>query len=161
MSNDSLKQTAEVILEEPTILQIDVKPTGRVHSLLQKYNWLPRQRRFKIKPINTGTVIKISKIFVRIDTSIYKKVNLNDGNLQIMAMHGEDLARIIAYAIVNRERSPSKWLIKFILNNFSAKEVLAVLAIVLKQMDLENFMKSIISVKGINVLTVSPTDQGS
>jgi len=62
------------------------------------------------------------------------------------------MASVVALAIRNCDTPADTRLVNFILRNFTTKELMGVLAIVVKQMDLTSFMSSIISVKGLNVL---------
>lgn len=95
--------------------------------------------------------------------------NLLDASFEAMSEHGDAMARIIAMAIQQQKQEPSEKMVRFILGNFTAQEMKTVLSVVLRQMDVQSFMMSIISMKGLNVLDkkengkaeVSPAEKGS
>lgn len=50
----------------------------------------------------------------------------------------------------------------FFMNNLSAAELAELVNIIIKQIDTENFLKSIISARGVNLLSkMNPRTQGS
>lgn len=157
---EPLQQVAPALLQKPVSLKVDVRHYG-VAGLLQKCGLLAKQKTFDIHPINFGTMIKISDVMVGIDMSIYDLNQILESNYQMLSRHGKSVAKIVAYAIVNRQQEPSERLVRTILNSFTSAELVGTLAIVLKQMDVTSFMKSIISMKGTNLLKMSPVDQGS
>ena len=140
-------------MQEPIKVDVDVKPTNRFHMKLQQWGVLPKKRVFILHPITMGNLIRISKLLLTIDMSVYElQKNVLESNYHSIVQHGEPLARIIAIAISNRKAGPSNRLVSFILENFTAKEMQTLLAAIVKQMDLVSFMSSIISVKGMNIL---------
>lgn len=154
----TLENVSDTTLEAPQVITVDVNPVNKLHAYLQKWGIAKKKRAFTLKPIYLGTLVKISKILLSIDIKLpgdqenNKAGKLLDANYHAITEHSESMATIIALAIQNDKRPVSKRLVQFILNNFSSKEVLAVLSLVLHQMDLTSFMSSIISVRGLNVL---------
>ena len=89
----------------------------------------------------------------------YTNGNLLNANYEAIEKHGGSLAQIIAVARQNNKYPVNEKRVRFILQNFTTKEMMGVLSLVLKQMDLTNFMSSIILVRGLNVLdsqTIAP-----
>lgn len=166
-NKETLKQVADATIQQPITLDVDIKPRSRVHAFLQERGILPKKRALVITPIVLGNLMRISKILIDIDMTIYDVSNLLESNYQAIHRYGESMARIIAIAVHNKESEPPASLVGFILNNFTASELLGVVNVVGKQMELSNFMSSIISMKGFSVLQsgagseVSPIDQGS
>jgi hypothetical protein len=162
---EELNKVPGAILQEPTVIIVDVKPVNRMHKQLQKWKILPSKRKFSIYPTVPGSLIKISKLLLTINfdpESIKGGVNKYfEAGYHHMADHAESLAKIIAIAIVNRKRDPSQQLIDFILYNFNSQDLIGTLTIVLSKMDVKSFMNSIILVRAMNLLKMSPEDQGS
>ncbi len=158
---ETLSEVSDATLEKPFIITVDISPNSRLHKRLQDWGVLPKQRIFQLKPIYLGSMLKLSPLLLGIDLTLPKvKQELEGGSYLVMSYeaiqnHAEKMAKIIAIAIQNNNEDPDKSLVKFILRNFTAKEIMRVLTLVIKQMDIENFISTIISVKGLNVLESS------
>jgi hypothetical protein len=89
--------------------------------------------------------------------------SLIESNLILAEQQTERMARIIAMAIVNRKEDPPRELIDFFMSNLTTTELHKIVSLVIKQMDVVNFMKSIILLKGTNILqsTMNPVEQRS
>lgn len=165
----TLQGVADATLQKSVTLAVDIKPTSKVHRFLQSRGWLPTQRVLTIDPIYMGTLMEISKILVSIDLSIYDFENLLESNYQAISKYGNDLILIMALAIHNKPGNPPKELINFITRNFTPQELLQCINMVLRMMDVTNFMSTIISVKNLNMLKserekksqMNPQTQGS
>lgn len=162
-----LKDVASAVTHESMDLVVTIIPCNAIHALLQNWGLLPTKRVLAVRPVTLGTLIRISKLMLTIDTAALEKGNVLDGNYQLIEQHGKTVAGVIALAIHNNREKPSPRLVRFILTNFTAKELLAAMATVLRQMNVQTFMTTIISVRGMNVLAkgetpeVSPMEQGS
>lgn len=153
---ETLQQVSDTTLEQPVTITVDVEPQGALHKILQKWGVLPKKRVFVIKPIYLGTLVRVSKLILSLGIKLPDKnsdtASLMEANYQAIADHSYTMAEIVALAIQNNRQSPDPKLIAFVMNNFTAREMMTVLTVVLRQMDLKNFMSSIISVRGLNVL---------
>lgn len=160
MENEkTLAQVADSTLEEPLRITVDVRPQSFLHQKMQQWRWKPKKKEFLLYPICLGNLIRISKLLLSIkldmpDTKDPENSagSLMDVNYKAMSEHSYTLAEIVALALQNNKQAASPVLIRFILQNFTSKEMMGVLTLVIKQMDLANFMSSIISVRGLNVL---------
>lgn len=157
----TLTDVSEAYLEKTIKLSVDVAPANKWHAYFQKRNWAANTREFEIRPVKLGSLVKISRILLGISDGVLVFANPLASTYDAVVKHHRDIATIIAIAIVNREKDPPESLVRCIINNFSTKDILRCLAIVLRQMDITNFTQSIISVRGMNLLKVSPADQGS
>jgi hypothetical protein len=151
MSENILEKVADTVLEKPVVIEVDVAGT-----------WYKKAHKatFELKPINLGSLIKISKLLLSIDDKINSQDWLNS-SYSTMEKHGYSIAKVIAIAIHNRKSDPPASLVNLVLHNFTSKELLSTLAIVLKQMGVSHFISSIVSMKGLNILEASPKEQGS
>lgn len=169
-----LSSVADMVTQQPVELEVDIAPRNRMHAVLQQWGILPKKKVLVIRPIYYGTLIRISQLLLGIDMSKYDISHVHESNYTIIRDHGIAIATIIAEAIHNRRSAAPERLVSFIMDNFTNKELLSTLLIVLQQMNIKDFMTSIISVRGMNVLErktasakiaenneVSPMDQGS
>ena len=150
--NKTLERAADTILEEPVKLEVDNNPQNKAEELLQKWGILPKKKTFYIKNITLRNLIRVSKLLLSIEPGTFDRENILDSNYKAMGKHSETVAKIVAIALHNKRSEPSSRLVSFIMDQFTAKELEGVLGIVIKQMSVTDFMKSIISVRGLNLL---------
>ncbi|MBA7584903.1 hypothetical protein ES708_26869 [subsurface metagenome] len=139
---------------------VDFKITVQKKNILHKLNLTPSERKFVIFPIKMGTLLKISKILLDLDAdelvgamkSEGKEINLLDLGAKNIIENKDKLIKMIAYGIVNSEKEPSKNLIKFLNENLTAKEGFKLMTVVIQQMDVNPFLASLVSIKGMNLL---------
>lgn len=151
-SKQVLGKVAETVTAKPFEISVDIKPQSRWHGLLQKTRVMPVQKKYAIAHITIGNLLRISKILLGIGANVFDSSNLLQSNYQSIADDGRALAHIVAIAIKNKKQEPSEKEVDFIQHNFTAKELMDVLAVVIGQMDLTSFMSAIILVKGLNIL---------
>ena len=151
-----LSDVADAVLDSSVSFEVEIiKPT-----ILQRYR-KETIRIFKISPSTLGTMVKISQEFLNIGLENFDKEEILNSNFLLIRDHAARLARIVAVAVQNSKEDPPKSLINFFINNLTAKELFDLVNIILKQIDTVNFLKSIISAKGINLLGMNPKTQGS
>ena len=156
-TNETLSQAADTIFDRAVTFSVEIIRPTWVQRLKKE-----RVKNFAILPATLGTMTRISKELLEIDGANFRKEDLLNSNFELMANNAERMARIIAIAANgNSSKPPSKELIHFFLKNITAKELLGLVEIVLKQIDTVNFLNSIILARGINVLKMNPKTQGS
>jgi hypothetical protein len=139
---------------------VDFTITIQNKNILHKLNLIPAERKFVIFPIKMGTLLKISKILLDLDTDELvgvmknedKEINLLDLGAKNIIENKDKMIKMIAYGIVNSEKEPSKNLIKFLNENLTAKEGLKLMTLIVQQMDVNPFLASLVSIKGMNLL---------
>lgn len=155
--NNQIRQDAiDSILEKG----VDFTITIQNKNILNKLNLTPSKRKFVIFPIKMGTLLKISKILLDLDTDELvgamknedKEINLLDLGAKNIIENKDKMIKMIAYGIVNSEKEPSKNLIKFLNENLTAKEGLKLMTVIVQQMDVNPFLASLVSIKGMNLL---------
>lgn len=148
---DVLKLVSDTVTNQPVTITVDVKDRTRLDRIFNRN----KVRVFQVTQITLGNLIRISKLLRDIDVSDFKnmnKDNILDSNYALMDRYGHTLARIVATALNNRKDQPGEDLIRFIEANFTSSELLNVLSVVLKQMDVASFMSTIISIRGLSIL---------
>jgi hypothetical protein len=143
------QEAVAAILQEGVDFFIDVDRPG----LLRRARIRPKTYKLHIYPLYLGTLTRISKILV--DMNFAEKVtqnNFQEIGINTMATHTDDLIQLVSIAIHNKEGNPSKRVARILRRHTTPTELLALLTIVVRQMDVSNFMKSIISVKGMSLI---------
>ena len=155
--NKQIRQNAvNSILEKGVDFTITIQNKNIFHRL----NLIPSKRKFIIYPIKMGTLLKISKILLDLNTDELvgamknegKEVNILDLGAKNIIENKNELIKMIAYGIVNSEKEPSKRLIRFLNENLTTKEGLKLMTLVIQQMDVSPFLASLVSLKGMNLL---------
>ena len=166
-TQDILSRVADAVNEKAVSFQISIIAQNRLQKWFQQLGWMPMKKEFLIRPIVLGNLIRISKLLLTINPQAITGKNFLDIGHKMIADHADTMAIIIAIAIQNNRHEPSAKLVAIIKNNLSSRELYELLAYVLDKMDLKNFISSIISIRGLNVLDdaeqneVSPKSQGS
>ena len=122
-------------------------------GILRRIGLLPKEKRFVIYPIKLGTLILISKEILSIDVgpAVSEKDDAIDIVIRNIATNTDKLVKIIAIAITNSPADTSR-LEAFIRKNMTPKEMYSILKIVISQMDVKDFLSSIMSVRGMSLL---------
>jgi hypothetical protein len=153
----------EVLEQKAIKIQFDVKRTG-IYRLLQKIKLIEEKKTYEIKPLTLGSLMRISKEVEGISDELFnqKDDNLMAANIKAMGAHSEALARVIAIGLSGRKGEPSTRIVNDVLNNFTPSDMMKVLNIILKQMNVMGFMSSIISIKGMSLVNpeeiIAPAD---
>ena len=158
---DTISQAASSVTQQAIEFTMDVRPINQWQSFLQRTGLKPKVKTFSIQPVVLGNLQRISALLLSIlpEKTQVSNANLMDVAFQAAAKHAETLARICAIAIRNSRTEPPKSLVLELLSNMTAKEMVGILSIVLKQLDVSNFILSIISIRGLNVLESEPRNQ--
>jgi len=155
--NNKIRQDAiDSILEKGVDFTIKIQNKNVFHKLQLN----PSERKFVIYPIKMGTLLKISEILLDLNTDELvgamknedKEINLLDLGAKNIIENKDKLIKMIAYGIVNSEKEPPKRLIRFLNENLTAKEGLKLMTVVVQQMDVNPFLASLVSIKGMNLL---------
>ncbi|HEY8687667.1 MAG TPA: hypothetical protein VIM07_00415 [Chitinophagaceae bacterium] len=153
---EKLKEVAGAVLDHPIPFEVDI-----IHPDIWQRLKKEKKKSFQIRPSTLGTMIKISQEFLSIGLENFNKEDPLNSNFALISDHAERMARIVAFAVQNSKQDPPKSLISFFLENLTSKELYALVNIILTQIDTVNFLKSIISARGINLLGMNPKTQGS
>ncbi len=144
------KSIADAILQEGIDFHIDVDK----QNILHRIGILKKSRKFIIKPLVAGTLIRISRLMVDMK---FPETDINKDDIYTLGITLIDsnmikVVELIAYAVINSEKKPDKKLIKFLRTNLTQKEIYEIVRIIVTQLDVTNFMSTIISIKGMSLL---------
>jgi hypothetical protein len=151
-----LQALPDTLTEEPVAITLDILPRNKYHQWAQENKYLskyfPRKKTYQIRPITYANLQRISKLLVAIDgEGIIKAGTLNEIGLPMLAEHGDTVPRIIAIAITNGRSMPPKSLVEELKYSLTTKESLFLVGIVLRQMDIQSFLTTIIYSKGMRL----------
>ena len=115
---------------------------------------------FELKALTLSTILEISKLILKIDIKrddLFELKEKDFGNaknfiLDKIAKNCDDIIMIIAYALTNTRKKPSKKLIDFLTDNLTNKELYEVMKAVETKMDYGFFLNFLILVTPINML---------
>jgi hypothetical protein len=170
---ETLSQVADTLTEEPIELTVDVPSKKWWQRLLVRVGLRARKRVFQLRPLNIGNLARISKLLLAINLKS-DTPDLQTRIYHAMNDHSEHIEEIIAIALKNGTERPTEKEIKFVRDNFSARETRYTFGLVLQQMNVQDFMLTIVSLRGANILEIrnasvksasngeaSPQNQGS
>lgn len=156
-----LSNVIDGVLEKEVPLGVDINPINWFHSILQRLKIKPVKKTYVLRPLSYGKLLKVSKLLLSIGIDIFKKGDVLNSVYKAMQEHGETLVEVLAIVIHPYPTDPPRSLVVGIMNDFSSKDVEMAMNIVFSQMGIQAFMNSIISLKGLNVIEMSPKEQGS
>jgi hypothetical protein len=149
--NKILAEVADTVIAKAIEFEITIQPRNWLHRWLQEKNLRPTKKRFSIRPIVLGSLLRISKLLLTVDTRNLQKISLDvfhrfvDGNV-------ETCIEVLAIAVHNCRTEPPRSLKNLLRDNVTPAELAKLLQLVLHQMDLRNFTNAIISIRGLSVL---------
>ncbi len=153
IENEVLTKEVDVLTSKEVIIKIDVN----AHNDKLGGGVNPKEYRFKIRPIVVGNIYRISSRILQIPSDVFDK-SLFETFLLTSSAHLDDLIYIIAVAVQNNHKEPSDELLNIIRWNFTPEDFKLVLEVVLSQIQVESFLSSIISIKTMNVIRMSPRE---
>lgn len=148
-----LADVADTLLNEPTIITVDIIKPNRLQRLLMFFRLIPGKKTFEVKAACIATMVRISAILLEIDFKAFQGTeNFLNTNYGLMEKHGRSMCKAIATAIHNGRNPAPEWMIDFLMNNLTAAEMRMILSVVLQKINIEDFMISIMSSTGMNLL---------
>ncbi len=145
---DILKRTADVVTDR--MIQVEVPIAKR--SLIDKILKRPDTRVFDIRRACLGCLINFSGQVLAI-SGVENLAEMNVAKIiSAVASDGNTMVRCLAILIENTENEPSLELVRFIRRNLDLPDMKAVLVHLLNHSRFEDFMSSIILVKGMSLL---------
>lgn len=156
---ETLKKVGETLTNEAVLITVELKHRNFWQRLWKGKK--SRKRTFHIQQVTLGNLIRIATILNKFDKSLLSGENILESNYQAIQHHGRDLATIVAIALENKRQAPGQALIDFVEAQFTTDDLLKTFSVIIEQMDITNFMRSIISIKGINILAKPTVNAGS
>lgn len=156
---DALRAAGAAITQKPVRITVTIPPSGKLHALAQFIGLMPKSQTFQVRPITLGNMIRISSLLVAIDDDI---ANTIKKGFDSVTKYGDKIVEAVSIGLHNQKSEPPDYLKSFVANNLTAPELADVLAVILKQLHIQDFINSIVLIKGLNVLDLtSRIQQGS
>lgn len=155
-----LADVSDTLTDKPITFKVHILNLKVIDRILI---WLKCKKPFKefaIRPSSLGTMVKISKELLTMDAMDLESKNIIH---EMIGQQSYRMARVISVAIVNRKEDPPEGMITFLIDNLSSVELHKLVGVVVRNLDVTSFMKSIISLKGANLLrsAMNPVEQRS
>ena len=154
------QEAVDAILEKGVDFKITMSDPSLLCRLLQRLKILPIEKIFIIKPIRLGTLLKIAKILETIEPESLEvlKNEKADGifgvGIKSIIENKDKIVLIVAHAIDRKKAKPPRSLIKFLDENLTPKELFKILTLVIRQMDVTDFLACMVSAtQKMNLLT--------
>ena len=151
------KKAADIILDEPIKVQFDILPQSKIHRIFQRIGIQPKSATYYVKGATLRNMLRISSILTDIEIKEVPEGDKIEWTYNIIKSETVRMAEIIAIAIHNRKSERPQSLVDLIMDNFTATELKGVSNIILDRLNVEDFIRSIASVRTMNILaTASP-----
>ena len=140
-----LSKVTEAFTEKPMLISISLSTPRKIDNVI--VNTL----KYQLKPIKVGNMYRIAGVIRQIPDAILDNTSIADLNEGIYD-HMDKLIYIVAVGLQNNADEPAEDLIKLIRDEFTIRDIVAVYDAVMVQMNLKDFIKSIILIKGADIL---------
>lgn len=150
---ETLSRTGDILTEKPIFVTVNLRPKNKIDKFLMHIRLKSNNRVFELRPIVVGNMIRIASKVIEIPEDIIDQQMLEvlmNGTHE----HMDKLIYIVACGIQNNRKEPSTELIEFIKYEFTSTDVAKVIDNILMQMNAKDFIKSIVLIRGLNVLSV-------
>jgi len=147
------QRTVNALLEEGTSFKVTIRKKKWYHKLKLR----PVERNFVLYPIKLAPLHKVSELLMSIATvEVLEGEDVLKTGIQSVVENQEIILKAVAYAIHNDKGKPSIGLVPFLRNNLTAQELLQLLIIIVRQMDVVDFLSGIALIQKINILKTVP-----
>jgi hypothetical protein len=155
--NKILAEVGRTVVQQPKTVEVDIRPKNWLQKLLIKKGFLKPNKVFTIYPILVGNRFRISTVALNIPDAIFSP-NVEEGEIwKAIKDHTNDLIYVVAVCIQNNKKEPSKALLDYLRWIDDAK-FYELLDASLSMIGVPNFTKSIILIRGQNVISGKDAD---
>ncbi|MFN3341903.1 MAG: hypothetical protein ACK40M_04355 [Flavobacteriales bacterium] len=156
-----LAAAVDTITEKTFNFDITIVPKGKVHALLQRFRLARKKVSFELRPVSVGTLYRISKMILSLEIDNGAELNQLTRSYLRVKENAECIIDICAAAIHNQKSEAPDSLKALIRDNLTSQELMKLMALVVNTLAIENFIVSIVLVKGMNVLANPPASAES
>ena len=155
MLENILSSAVDTLTEKPVTIEVPVKPNGKLDRFLMKLRLKKKTISYVIRPLRVGNRKRIASRSLHIPDDFLKQ------GLVKALMDPQFIDHCIyavAVGIQNNRDEPTDALLKFVEFQFDDTDIYTALDAMFGRIDLGSFTKSIILIKGSNVLNVPEAD---
>ena len=149
------REALQTVLQEGVDFEVTYNRTNRFRRILH----LPTAKKFFIYPINLGTLMRISTLVLSIERKDEPEGDdYFEYGLQTIVTNKDTMLKIAVHAVMNSpctsvfEKVRAWMLRRFLDRNLSARELLQIISLVIAQMDVTDFLASIVSIRRVNMV---------
>lgn len=159
VETELLEDVADTFTEEERPFFFIHRPTGRWHSLLVKWGLRKPEKRYTLKSLNSGNMIRASKALLRIKPDL---VDLSNRDAQrklyeMMVDHLDTVAYIVALALTNTRQQPPNELVEDLKWEVDGQVLLKTGVEVASKLNVTGFFNSMVTIRGMDILTPRKT----
>jgi len=156
LEKETIQSAVDTMLEKG----VDFRVTVDRPNLLHRLGLLQTEKIFVIYPIKLCAVLEISR---RLQDMEGEKVNMEDGQdilragIDSIVKNHNVLIDVLAIAIHNQKGKPPGSLRRFLDANLTTQEALRLLALVVQQMSISDFLACMVSIKRVDMMGAGST----
>lgn len=148
-----LPKVADTLTEKPVEITIDVKPKNRLHRWLINKKILPAKRHFEVRPQRVINIYRIAGRAAQIEPGkLLQSEDRVGAFMELVSKHAEDIIYIVACALQNDHREPTKKLLNIVRNEIELDDILKVMQVAVANYNINSFISSIALIVGIDAL---------
>lgn len=154
MKQEDFKNILDITTDKPTLVRLSNNVSGWFKRTLQRLKLVKKTIDIEVYPIRLGTRQRYSEsISALVDfVSKHRNDNTLDPLSKITKKEIDSVIKGVVYVLHNKETTPPNSLIKTV-SNLSSKELWQVIQFASGQLDMENFIESIISMSRMSLQT--------
>ena len=154
------KEAIKTFLDEQETIEIPILPKNKLHAFLQKVGIRKKGLTYNLRKLRVGSRERIAIRLFDFPDKVYDDTYLLKRVFNLTKDHHKDMVYCAAVALQNDRNEPSKELIEAI--NWLQEETFHdILEKSLGQVDIENFLKSIVMLTGAAGLIKAENQQAS
>lgn len=151
-----LSKAAETFVNTPKVIEIPIEPKNKLDKVLMNWGLKSKVVKYPIRKILVGNRFRIASKAVKMPLDIFKSKDVIQTVMDASFEINDDLIYVCAVAIQNNRHEPSKTLLNQL--RWVNDSVFAdILDQSLSMIDVQSFIKSIVLVKGTDILTERKT----
>lgn len=151
---DVIAASVDAINAKPIMVTVDCKPRNFYTKYLMKWGILPKQRTFEVRPSTVRNMQRIAKMAVQIPDDYLENKSVSKALIEGISDHMDKMIYIVACGLQNDHREPTPALLDLIKDEFTQAEITGVFDIILSQIGVQDFMRSIVLMRGMKILPV-------
>lgn len=156
------KDVIDAILEKGVDFNVVITHPTVIERIGIRLGIVTKKRTFYIHPLCLGTLLKVAKLVLDIDGSVLETAgdDLHNVGIESIVNHKDAMVMIVALAIINEDRNPPDRLIRFLNRNLTVRDLMRLLILVIRQMEVKDFLACMVSAKNMNLLEAARKRNG-
>ena len=157
---EQLQQIADSFTDKPLPFSYTPEPRTWFARLKARFGWKPKERKFEIKNLSPGNMVRISGVASQIGPGSLNMSNESDfkrNRYAFLQAHMDKLIYIVAVGLTNTQQPPPMWLIEELKWDVPSDAIKDLAMIIVARSNVADFPNTIVSICGLDILTVKET----